>query len=256
MASLKHYFEQAKAKLKELKQGSELTKYLKMAEQDPSDMRVKLKIGEMYFKQKQIDAGIKIFCEVADRYTQDGFLLKAIAVYKNILKYAPGSVQFNEKLAELFWKLSMPDDALTQFKIVINYYQTHQRKDDAIRVSLDLVKLDPNNVENRMRLAEVYSMYGKSSEALEEYQQVANQLRKEMKDLNLLIEVYEKILLKKPDEKNLLKDLCVFYLKVREPKKVLRRLEKMKLTEDPQFKSLYEKAQILEKGLNPDNPVT
>ena len=135
----------------------ELVQLMKMSEEDPTDMRIKLKIGEIYFKKKQVDQGIAIFKEVGEHYIKEGFSLKAVAIYKNILKFSPGSVQFNEKLAELFTKLSMPEDAMTQYRIVINYYQTHQMKDDAVRVSRALVQLNPENIENRLKLAELLS---------------------------------------------------------------------------------------------------
>jgi len=234
----------------------ELVQLMKMSEEDPTDMRIKLKIGEIYFKKKQVDQGIAIFKEVGEHYIKEGFSLKAVAIYKNILKFSPGSVQFNENLAELFTKLSMPEDAMTQYRIVINYYQTHQMKDDAVRVSRALVQLNPENIDNRLKLAELLNIYGKSEEAFAEYQLLAKDLRKDMKRLDLLVDIYEKIILKKPDEKGLLRELCIFYLKLRDPKKVLRKIERMKLKDDPEFAPIYEKALSLEQTLakNLENP--
>ena len=58
---------------------------------------------------------------------------------------------------------------------------------------------------------------------------MARDLRKEMKDINALADVYEKILLRKPKELGLLRELCVFYLKLKNPLKAIRKIEKYKL---------------------------
>lgn len=229
--------------------GGDLGKYLKMAEEDPSDMRVKLKVGELYFKKKEIEKGIETFKEVAEKYTEDGFNLKAIAIYKNILKVSPGSVEFNERLAELFNKMAIPQDAMMQYRIVINYYQTHNMKDAALSASRAMVEVDPENIENRKQLAELLQSMGESDEALREYENIAKQLRKEMKRIDLLADIYEKILLKKPNEKALLRELCVFYLKLREPKKTLRKIEKFQLEEDKNFKPIFDKARQMQYAM-------
>jgi len=57
-----------------------------------------------------------------------------------------------------------------------------------------------------------------------------------------LAEVYEKILLKRPKEMQLLRELCIFYLKLKNPQKAIRKIERYKLEKDQQFKPIYEKA--------------
>ncbi len=222
--------------------GQELKDYLAMSAKDPTDMRVKLKIGELYFKKKDLPNGIAVFREVAEHYTKEGFLLKAIAIYKNILKLSPGSVEFNEKLGELYHQMGMKPDAAQQYQIVIHYHQSRHHFDDALRASRKLVEVEPEHVQHRLRLAELYFNRGMQDESLHEYEKIARDLRREMKQLDVLAEVYEKILAKKPNELGLLRELCVFYLKLKNPQKALRKIEKHKLEKDEQFKLIYEKA--------------
>jgi hypothetical protein len=229
--------------------GQELKDLMVLSAQDPSDMRVKLKIGELYFKKRDLPKGITIFREVAEHYTQEGFLLKAIAIYKNILKISPGSVEFNEKLAELYHQMGMKADAAQQFQIVIHYYQTHGKREDSLRVTQKLVQVEPEVVQHRLKLAEIYFNQGMEEESLKEYENIARDLRKELKQLDVLTEVYEKILLKRPKELGLLRELCVFYLKLKNPQKAIRKIEKYKLENDEQFKPIYEKAHQLKDFL-------
>ena len=227
----------------------ELKEFLAMSAKDPTDMRIKLKVGELYFKKKDLRNGIAWFREVAEHYSESGFLLKAIAIYKNILKFSPGSVEFNEKLGELYAKMGMRGDASQQYQIVVHYYLTHHKGADAIRACQKLVEADDNEPRHRLRLAEIYFNQGMQDESLKEYEKLARELRKEMKQLDIMVEVYEKILLKKPKEMGLLKELCIFYLKLKNPQKTLRKIEKYKLEQDPHFKPIYEKALQLKEYL-------
>ncbi|MCC6271910.1 MAG: tetratricopeptide repeat protein [Deltaproteobacteria bacterium] len=227
----------------------ELKEFLAMSAKDPTDMRLKIKVGELYFKKKDIRNGIAWFREVAEHYGESGFLLKAIAIYKNILKFSPGSVEFNEKLGELYAKMGMRGDASQQFQIVVHYYLTHQKGADAIRACQKLVEAEPGEPRHRLRLAEIYFNQGMQDESLKEYEKLARELRKEMKHLDILVEVYEKILLKKPKELGLLKELCIFYLKLKNPQKALRKIEKYKLEQDEHFKPIYAKALQLKEYL-------
>lgn len=220
----------------------ELKDFIGRSAQDPSDMRLKLKVGELYFKKKDLANGIAVFREVAEHYTREGFLLKAIAIYKNILKLSPGSVEFNEKLGELYGQMGMKADAAQQFQIVIHYYQSRHLPEDALRACKKLVASEPDNVQHRLKLAELYFNSGKQEESLHEYEKIARDLRKDMKDLGTLADVYEKILLRKPKETGLLRELCVFYIKLKNPVKAIRKIEKFKLEKDEHFKLVYEKA--------------
>lgn len=227
----------------------ELKEFLAMSAKDPTDMRLKIKVGELYFKKKDIRNGIAWFREVAEHYSESGFLLKAIAIYKNILKFSPGSVEFNEKLGELYAKMGMRGDASQQYQIVVHYYLTHQKGADAIRACQKLVEVEPGEPRHRLRLAEIYFNQSMQDESLKEYEKLARELRKELKHLDILVEVYEKILLKKPKEMGLLKELCVFYLKLKNPQKAMRKIEKYKLEQDEHFKPIYAKALQLKEYL-------
>ncbi len=229
--------------------GGDIKELMARSAADPSDMRVKLQIGKHYFRDKEVKKGIDIYREVAEAYTEENFLLKAIAIYKEILKYSPGSVEFNERLGDLFHKMEMTSDAAQQYQIVIHYYQTHHRPEESLRVSQKLVVADPHPIEHRLKLAEIYFNQGMEEESLREYENLGRQLRKEMKRLDVLAEVYEKILLKRPKEMGLLRELCVFYLKLKNPQKAIRKIERYKLEKDEQFKPIYEKALQLKEVL-------
>ncbi|MDX1386200.1 MAG: tetratricopeptide repeat protein [bacterium] len=220
----------------------DLKEMIAQSAQDPGDLRLKLQIGKQYFKQKDVKNGIAWYQEVAEKYEEEDFVLKAIAIYKEILKFSPGSVEFNEKLGDLFLKVGIAADAAQQYTIVIHYYLSHHQPENALRVCQKLVEAEPEEVHHRLRLAEIYFNQGMEEESLAEYEKIARKLRKDLKQLDVLAEVYEKILLKRPKEMTLLRELCVFYLKLKNPQKAIRKIERYKLEKDEQFKPIYEKA--------------
>ena len=53
---------------------------------DPTDFRVLLKKGELESRIGDNESAKASYTQVAEQYSQDGFYLKAIAIYKKILK--------------------------------------------------------------------------------------------------------------------------------------------------------------------------
>jgi pilus assembly protein FimV len=221
----------------------ELKEALEASQTNPGDLRLKIRLGEVYFKRREVPQGIAVFREVAESYVQEGFSLKAVAIYKNMIRMSPGSVEFNEKLAELYEKLGMLKDSINQYLIVINYYQNHHEKEKILESARKMVAVDPQDVQNRMRLAEIYFNQGLQDEALKEYEEIGNQLKEQGgKQLGLLIDVLEKIFFRRPKDKNLLRELCILYLKNHNPQAAMKKIEKYKVEQEGDFKKIYDKA--------------
>ncbi len=239
----KNFVDQLKGFFHKNKFEKELKETLAAVVANPQDLRVKIRLGEVYFRMKDIPKGIEVFTEVVEAYTQEGFYLKALAIYKNMIRMSPGSVQFNEKLAELYKQLGLMKDAVNQYLIVIHYYQNHGEKEKVLEAAQKMVEIDPQDVPNRMRLAEIYFNHGLQNEALKEYEQIGNQLKEEGgKQLGLLIEVLEKVSFRRPQDKDLLREICILYLKNHDPESAIRKIEKYKLEKEGDFEKIHEKA--------------
>src|SRR5512141_641055 len=79
--------------------------YEKILADDPRDVRVLLKVGELQQKKGDNRAAAETFGRVADAYGEQGFFLKAVAVYKQIIKLTPDDARVNERLASLYQQL-------------------------------------------------------------------------------------------------------------------------------------------------------
>lgn len=187
-------------------------------------MRAKLKLADIYSRKKEIPTAIKVYREVADEYAKENFHLKAIAVYKTILKLAPTLIDINEKLGELYHRVGLDNDAINQYYIVASFYDNKGMIKEAMGIRKKIIEVDPSNTTGRIRLAELMQADGKTEESIREYEKAADLLIAK-KDRDGLIEVYEKILYYRPDNVEMLTKLCKIYFEKRDFKKALRRIE-------------------------------
>jgi tetratricopeptide (TPR) repeat protein len=229
---------------------NELKEALDQCAAHPDDLRLKIRLGELYFRKRDIQNGVAVFKEIAEAYIREGFILKAVAIYKTIIRMAPGSIEFNEKLADLYQQLGMTKDAINQYLILINFYQNHNQKEKVLEAARHMVAVDPRDAQNRMRLAEIYYNQGLQDEALREYEQIGNELKEQGgRQLGLLIDVLENIFFRRPKDMSLLKEICILSLRNRDPQAAMKKIEKYRLMEEGDFKKIYEKAkEMVEHG--------
>ncbi len=198
--------------------------YEKLLSQNPSNMRVKLKLAETHLRGKNMTTALRLFREVADEYTRDQFYLKAIALYKTILKHAPMLIEVNEILGDLYQKVGLDPDALKQYHIVANFYDSKGLTQESAGIRRKIVEADPTNAAGRIRLAEVLQASGKAKESLQEYEK-AVRILEEKKETAGLMEILEKILYFRSADRAMLEQLCQIYFKKRDFKRALKRIE-------------------------------
>jgi len=88
-----------------------IDEYLKILKENPKDWNLIIQIGDLMLKVNRTDEAIESFQRVADYYYEDGFFLKAIAIYKRINKLNPGLTEICIRLADLYLKQGLTMDA-------------------------------------------------------------------------------------------------------------------------------------------------
>lgn len=217
--------EHAKRLIDEGKFERAIVEYRRLLEVDPRDMRIKLRVAELLVRQKKISEAVKVYNEVADSYTADGFYLKAVTVYKGILRLNPSLIDINYRMAELYEKMGLAKDATHQYQILASALEQKGDTNGLIEVRRKMVELNPHNIANRMRLAETYQYQGMEKEAIDEYEKLVDEVRASGKTEDL-IELYEKVLAYRPDNIDMLKSLCSIYYKRGEWKRVVAHFDK------------------------------
>jgi tetratricopeptide (TPR) repeat protein len=201
-----------------------IREYQKVLDLDPRDMRVLQKMGELYQKKGDNPQAASFFTRVAEVYAQDGFFLKAVALYKQVLKLNPDLVEVNVKLAELHQHLGLMTEAMAFFQVVVAH---HERKGDTKATFATLKKmvdLDPENVSSRLKLAELYAREQMGGEALGEFKRAAEWLERNNRPDERL-RVLERIAALEPDNVQLARNLAHDYLARGDHKRALAKLQ-------------------------------
>lgn len=81
--------------------------FQKHVEQEPEDLRTRLKMAELLERVGKKKEAIAEYREIAEAYARDGFLLQAISVNKMILRVNPHLKEIQERLAQLYTKKNL-----------------------------------------------------------------------------------------------------------------------------------------------------
>jgi tetratricopeptide (TPR) repeat protein len=198
--------------------------YLRVVQEDPKDVRVWLKIGDLYAKKGSKHDATETYLRVARFYQDQGFYLKAVAVYKQILKLDPRLVDVSLKLAELYRQLGLMSDAMQHFEQVAGHFHREGNTKDALATVRQLVELDQENIATRIKLAELYSKEGLVEEACKEFIVACDQLRRQNRQDDFL-KVAERLLWHKPENIQLNRELASLYLRRNDPRRALQKLQ-------------------------------
>ncbi|MGA2447616.1 MAG: tetratricopeptide repeat protein [Polyangiaceae bacterium] len=183
-----------------------ITEYEKVIQEDPSDARTLLKIGDLYSKIDNYAEAVATYERVGRYYSSHGFSLKAIAVYKQIrdivgrhaLELGERYAHIVPKLAELYQQLGLTSDAIAALEEVAARCQQTGRDAEAVDVFKRIVAFDPSNPIPHIRLAEGLSRLKDVDGAVAEFAVAAGQLVRQGRRDDAL-KVFERLLHHKPD---------------------------------------------------------
>ena len=123
-----------------------IKEYLRVVREDPQDVRVWLKIGDLHAKKGQKPEATDTYLKVARFYQDQGFFTKAVAVYKQILKLDPRLVEVHLKLAELYRQLGLMSDAMIHFESVATHFHREGKTKEALDTIRQLVERTTTDV--------------------------------------------------------------------------------------------------------------
>lgn len=201
-----------------------IVEYQRVLREDPQDVRILLKVGDLQVRMNARQAAIDTYTRVAVAYDQQGFFLKAIAVYKQILQIDPNLVQLYLKLAELYVKLGLGSDALQHLDALAQRYARSEDNDALIGVYRRMLQVDGANIGTRIRLAELFSKLNRGDEAASEFEAGCNLLDKAGRTDDWA-RVAERLFFHRSRDTSLAKRLAAFYLDRSDPKRALPKLQ-------------------------------
>ena len=152
--------------------------YRQILEENPRDWNVINKIGDIYAKMNRVKEAGEEYAKVADFYAKDGFLLKAIAIWKKINKLDASALEPYQNLAELYAKQGLLMEAKSQYQFVVDELMKRGRNREAGDILKKMADVDPADLKIRSKLADLYTRDGHSDKAVEEHVAIAEELNK------------------------------------------------------------------------------
>ena len=168
-----------KAADKYIRQGkfeAAIEQLLKLVQANSRDVTTINRIGDLYSKLGRKQQAITYFGQIAEYYKDEGFLLKAIAIYKKITKLDPMSLAAYSCLAELYSRQGLTMEARAQYQFVADRCLKSGSNEKGLEVMREMEKLYPNDVPIRLSIAELLGAMERRDEALEVYGAVGTDL--------------------------------------------------------------------------------
>jgi len=140
---------------------------------DPQDQRVRQRLAELFIRANRLEDARTEFLAVGKALAANGFYLKAIAVYKQIEKLFPDDISITLTLASLNEKHGLVAQAMAEYKKAFEYYERTENMAEAVTVLQSMQKTDPQNVNIRLKLAEVLHQLGRLDDAYQVFTALA-----------------------------------------------------------------------------------
>ena len=163
------YVEAAQKLLNQGKVPQAIAEYQQILKYEPKDQVTLMTIGELYIRQGETFQAMDYFERLAQIFVGDGFLTKAIAVYKRIAKLAPEEIRPLEKLADLYVQQGVMSEARPLFLQLAEIHLKGHRQPEAVALLKKLLLAEPDNLRIQIRLADLYTAMGQTADAIEAY---------------------------------------------------------------------------------------
>ncbi|MEO8504106.1 MAG: tetratricopeptide repeat protein [Acidobacteriota bacterium] len=153
-----------------------IKEYRKVLDDSPSDTTTLNRVGDLWARLNKNEEAIRVYTQTAGSFTEDGFFVKAIAIYKKVIKLDPTRLEVYEKLADLYHRQGLTNEARTQYQVLIDYYLKHSNAASAISILLKMVELEPENPTHHVKLADIYRQQKLVDKAMGEYKIIAEMM--------------------------------------------------------------------------------
>ncbi|MDJ0836593.1 MAG: tetratricopeptide repeat protein [Acidobacteriota bacterium] len=142
-----------------------LNELLKVVKVTPNDANLLNKVGDLYSKVGNTKSAIEYFTKVAESYQRGGFNLKAIALYKKIMRIDTSYMDARQRLVDLYIQQGHQSEAKGELRRMAEHYYNENLIPRALDCYEKLVQIEPHNLDARLKITELLIKEGKRGEA-------------------------------------------------------------------------------------------
>src|ERR1700681_1714230 len=150
--------------------------YQNILKHEPRDQVTLMTIGDLYVRQGETFQALEYFERLANIFLADGFVTKAIAIYKKIAKLAPEETRPVERLGELYIQQGVLSEARPIYLQLAELHQRAGRQTQAAALLRKLLEAEPDNLRVLTRVAELALAMNQPGEAASAFRSAAEQL--------------------------------------------------------------------------------
>jgi tetratricopeptide (TPR) repeat protein len=188
-----------------------ILEYLRIVQDQPRDWNTANALGDLYVRASQTDKAIEQFARIADSLSEEGFLPKAGALYKKILKLKPDHEHALIQGAEIAASQGLLADARSYLNTVAERRRAKGDKRGAAQMVIRLGSLDPADVTARMAAASARVEVGDTAGAVTDLKAIAAELTEQGRQADAF-EALRQAALLVPDDTEIRERLLDLYL--------------------------------------------
>jgi tetratricopeptide (TPR) repeat protein len=162
--------------LRQGKLDSAIAEYLRLVEEQPRDWNAANTLGDLYVRAGQSDKAIEQYSRIADSLQQEGFLSKAAALYKKVLKLKPDEEHALLQGAEISASQGLLADARTYLNTVAERRRARKDTRGVAQIQIRLGSLDPEDYAARRLAASARVQIDDVAGALDDLKTMAAEL--------------------------------------------------------------------------------
>lgn len=150
--------------------------YVRIVDDQPRDWNTANTLGDLYLRAGRIDEAVEQFTRIADGLSRDGFLPKAAALYKKVLKAKPNDEHALLQAAEIAASQGLLVDARAYLNAVCD---ARRRRGDVAGLATAMIRLavlDPHDHNARLAGARARVEIGDVAGAVSDLKQLASEL--------------------------------------------------------------------------------
>jgi tetratricopeptide (TPR) repeat protein len=155
--------------------------YLKIIQEQPRDWSTINAVGDLLVRAGQMESGIEHFARIADHLFEEGFLPRAAAVYKKILKLKPDEEHSALRTAEISERQGLLADAKSALVKVAEGRLRKGDKRGAAEIHLKIGSLDPSDLMSGVAAAKAAADLGDVAGAVQRLLTVSAECQKKNK---------------------------------------------------------------------------
>ena len=158
-----------------------IAEYLKIIQEQPRDWSTVNAVGDLLVRAGQVESGVEHYARIADHFFDEGFLPRAAAVYKKILKLKPDEEHAALRGAEISERQGLLADAKVALAHVADRRLRRGDKRGAAEIHLKLGSLDPSDLAAGISAARAAAELGDVSGAVQRLLQLAAECQRKGK---------------------------------------------------------------------------